>query len=228
MKIADDIVLFIPACGLGTRVEARGLKPFIHINTVEGESMAIDRVMAQAPNGMDIEMALLKTMGFPRTQRGCTVHFMDSSLGQANTIYQWLRRTRVRNYVLISNCDNRIDTTSIEQGIAMLNRSDGVRGIVYTFMPRIKEDDRWSYVDIDGSYRIKKIVEKKAISTHAVAGVYLLNMFALRMALYPEDIYLSEALARMDGLYAKRALHYEGWNDMDQLAELERGWKQFC
>jgi len=230
MKITDDIVMFIPACGLGTRMTLRGMKPFIHIHdsSETEEAMALDRVVSQAPNGMDIEIALRKDMGCPKLRKEATVHFIDSSIGQANTIYKWLRRTRVRNYVLISNCDNRIDTTSIEQGIAMLSRSDGVRGIVYTFMPRIKEDDRWSYVDIDGNYRIKKIVEKKAISTHAVAGVYLLNMFALRMALYPEDVYLSEALARMDGLYAKRAFHYEGWNDMDQLDELERGWKQFC
>jgi hypothetical protein len=129
--------------------------------------------------------------------------------------------------VLISNCDNRIDTTSIEQGIATLSRSDGIRGIVYTFLPSKEDDDRWSYVQFDGSYRITKIAEHKAISGHAIAGVYLLNMFALRMALYPEDVYLSEALARMDGLYAKRALHYEGWNDMAQLADLENGTKQY-
>lgn len=233
MRITDDIVMFIPACGLGERLAARNSqKPFIHINDGHfsdqpREAMALDRVMAQTPAGIDIEIALRKDSGFPRTQRGCTVHFMDPTTGQADTIYQWLRRTRTREYVLISNCDNCIDTRSIEEGIASLSSADGIRGLVYTFTPTAEGDERWSYLKTDSKHCITEIVEKKAISYEAVAGVYLLNMFALRMALYPEDIYLSQALDRMKGLYARRAEHYEGWNDLEQLADLEHGIKQY-
>jgi ADP-glucose pyrophosphorylase len=199
MKTKDDVVMFIPACGQGTRMAGLGPKPFIHFNVPEGEAMALDRVMAQAPSWMDIEVALRKDMGYPRTQRGATVHFLDSTTGQADTIYQWLRRTRLRQYVLISNCDNRIDTASIERGLLQLDQHTACKGIIFTFIPPKKDDERWSYVRQNGNYKITEIVEKKPISSCAVAGVYLLNSFALRMSLFPEDIYLSETLARMDG-----------------------------
>lgn len=229
MKNIDDIVMFIPACGFGERVKARGQKPFIHLNdpgTLAGKaSMALNRVMEQAPDWMDVEIAIRRDMGTSPLGRSATVHFMEETTGQANTIYHWLRRTRVRNYALISNCDNAIDRASIEDGIQCLG--DRIRGVIYVFQPPVKGDTRWSYVSLDSKHQVLEIEEHKPISPYAVAGVYLVNMFALRMSLFPEDIYLSQALERMDGLYAKKAKHYEGWNDLAQLAELESGTNQY-
>jgi NDP-sugar pyrophosphorylase family protein len=224
MKTIEDIVMFIPACGWGERMKQRGLKPYIYIFE-EKECrhwMALNGVMAMAPEGMDIEVAVRREMGCPDLSKEATVHFMKETTGQANTIYNWLRRTKIRNYVLISNCDNAIDQNSIKTGIALLDR-DKYKGIVYTFKPKKENDARWSYVECDQNTKILRIAEKDPISSEAVAGVYLLNMFSLRMALYPDDKYLSEALARMSGLYALRAQQYHGWNDMEQLEELEKG-----
>jgi hypothetical protein len=184
----------------------------------------MNRVISMAPEKMDIEIALRSDMGCPVLNRETTVHFMNPTSGQARTIYEWMRRTKMRQYILISNCDNVIDQGSILDGFGLLAKN-ACRGIVYTFRPKDAHDDRWSYVKTKGDF-ITKIEEKVVLSTQAVAGVYLLNMFALRMALFDTDVYLSSALDRMDGLLAMPARGYAGWNTMEQLRELETGVKQ--
>jgi hypothetical protein len=226
MKTIDDMCMFVPACGWGRRMESRGLKPYIDIFEGDSQWMALNGVISMAPEGMEIEIAVRREMGCPPLERPVTVHFMGPTAGQAVTVYNWLRRTRIRNYVLISNCDNAIDRASIVEGIKLLDL-DKRKGIVFTFRPTKKNDLRWSYVlrnkFNDGILQIK---EKEPISDEAVAGVYLLNMFTLRMSLDHRDCYLSEALARMPGLVAYRAKEYRGWNDLEQLEELEKGLPQ--
>lgn len=225
MKISDDLVMFVPACGLGERVAARGVKPFLDIHEIKHDRhwMAMNKVIAMAPDEIEVEIALRREMGCPPLDREVTVHFMEPTTGQAQTIYNWLRRSRIHHYTLISNCDNVIDKESIEQGIQMLSTHRHMTGIVYTFHPRIRNDPRWSYVKRGVRGNITYIAEKEPISDEAVAGVYLLNVFNLRMSLSPEDIYLSQALARMQGLYGIPVKEYHGWNDLEQLQELEQG-----
>jgi len=226
MKTIEDMVMFVPACGWGKRVASLGVKPFLEIfegDPVHSRSwMAMNGVIGMAPKNMEVEIAVRREIGCPPLNREVTVHFMEPTTGQAATIYNWLRRARIRNYVLLSNCDNAIDIESIEEGIKLLNHN-GRQGIVFTFRPIKENDARWSYVKCNSKGEIQQIKEKEPISSDAVAGVYLLNMFSLRMALHPDDVYLSEALARMQRLYAYRAKSYRGWNDLEQLEELKRG-----
>lgn len=223
----EDYVFFIPACGLGERVKVRGEKPFIDMATHRAPNgdmlIALDKVMTQAPEGMDIEIALRRTMGCPALERCAMVHFMEPTRGQADTIRLWLQRTRLKEWVIISNCDNWIDPEDIKAGMKMLRDYRHIQGIVFTFTPVRDIDYRFSYVDCDANGVIRKIVEKQVISKHAVAGIYILNMFHLKQAIRDGDLYLSETLARMHKLIAFKAEKYMGWNDMEQLEELERG-----
>jgi hypothetical protein len=222
MKSIEDIVMFIPACGWGERVKARGEKPFLYVQEPDRSWFALNEVAAMAPDKMEVEIALRREMGCSRFHRNVTVFFMDETIGQAQTIYRWLQRARMRQYVLISNCDNAVDQESILYGLKILD-VDRFKGIVYTFQPIKENDTRWSYVQTSPKGLITQIAEKEPISKSAVAGVYLLNMFDLRRALEPDDRYLSTALGRMRGLYAHRVKIYRGWNDLEQIDELEHG-----
>ena len=217
-------VMFIPACGFGSRVKELGHKPFLKIM---GES-ALDRVMSMAPLNMDIEVALRADMGCPPVGRRATVHFLsENTAGQAETIWRWLWELFEddSDWVLISNCDNLIDKTTIAETLDKISMTVS-DGFVFTFTPFHKDDLRFSYVKVDGE-QIIEIAEKKAISTHACAGVYLIKINSLLNALRPKHLYLSEALAAMNLLINVPVKHYIGWNDMGQIEELNAGIVQY-
>lgn len=224
----DDVVMFIPACGLGTRVAQLGHKPFI---MRDPENMALECVLRQTPHDMPVEIALRAGMGCPALSRDVIVHFFaQQTNGQAHTIYRWLKQRAHRNaeWILISNCDNEIDGLTVQATIEQARESkDLPDGYVFTFEPQKIGDARFSYVELSGHDRIVSIAEKTPISQHACAGVYLLNATELKLCLKEEDIFLSEALARMHGLYAVQCQEYHGWGDMQQIAELNNDVKQY-
>src|SRR6185437_9982794 len=156
----EDFVMFVPAAGLGERVKARGVKPFIHVEEKDRNWLAINEVINMVPDEMDVEIAVRREMGCPPLGRETVVHFIEPTSGQAQTVYRWLRTTRLRNFVLISNCDNVIDRKSIIEGIQSLDY-DKCPGVVFTFRPKQKNDERWSYVRKDGVGRILEIAEKR-------------------------------------------------------------------
>jgi hypothetical protein len=225
-----DCVMFVPACGLGTRVAERGAKPFLYLSD-NPSAAALRRVIAQAPDWMPIEIALPSHMGCCILDRDATVHFFkEQTRGQAHTIYKWMEKSDLKHkWTLISNCDNEIDRDSIDGAIYTITNYISVNrclnGVVFTFEPTKHPDDRFSYVQ-SSKGRITHIAEKQSISTQACAGVYLLRTSALDRAIQPDDNYLSQTLARMQELYVWPVKTYRGWNDMAQIMEVETYVKQ--
>ena len=223
----DDWVMFIPANGEGSRVAERGPKHSLMLP--EGIS-AMWKVANMAPYYMQTEIA----MRTPSTDSpnqipvpgNSTIHFMNETLGQANTIYEWLRRTRQRQYVMISNCDNWIDENSVKLGMRLLE-DNRTTCVVPTFRPKLANDKRFSYVQQKSRVANKRLVEHEAVSDQAVAGVYFMHMDQLMAVLWPDDIYLSQAISRMQDFYSFQVEQYMGWGDMDQLNEIEQGLPQY-
>lgn len=219
-----DHVFFVPACGLGERVKSRGIKPFLVLADMP-KSHALQRVVDMAPGFMRIEIALLASYGCMPMDRSVKVHmFGYHTSGQADTIRQWLELSgycdRPDTWILLSNCDATIDRYTINQVLRQKDHPEAV----FTFAPLDKHDARFSYVTVspDTGY-IDRIAEKTVISSKACAGVYYLNAVRLYAALRPSDAYLSQALGRMENLKAVQCREYHGWNDMDQIEELESG-----
>jgi hypothetical protein len=224
----DDWVMFIPANGDGSRVAERGPKHSIILP--EGVD-AMGKVAGMAPRHVQIEIAVRQTLDYGSfavpIPDNATVYFMDETLGQANTIYEWMQRARQRNYVLISNCDNWIDPDSIKLGMRLIEDNRAVC-VVPTFRPINAKDTRFSYTRPRSvADRRLEVVEHKPVSDQAVAGVYMLRWDVLAAALWPDDVYLSQALSRTDAIYAFQVEQYMGWGDMDQLNEIEQGLPQY-
>lgn len=222
-----NCVFFVPACGLGERVKALGPKPFLHVMQAGSSWMALDRVVQQAPEDMPVEIALPAHLGSVPLKRDATVYFFkDQTNGQAHTIARWMAVSRMREWVLISNCDNSIDYETIEKALRLVKGTS--TSIVFTFTPPNSDDNRYSYVEVNGmNGKVYNVVEKHAISPFACTGVYLLRWTSLWTSLKPTDEYLSAALARMPGLQAMQVKNYTVWGDMAQVSEIQRGVKQF-
>ena len=167
---ADDVTFFVPACGLGTRVQERGEKAFLDIN---GYS-ALDLVLGQAPDYVERHVALRKGATYPRTMHGCHVHYFDETSGQAETISRWMLNCRT-TWVLISNCDNAIDTETIEDTLKTCDVYDN--GVIFTFRPLQDGDARFSYVVHDED-DVTSVVEKNPVSHEACACASVLEGLA--------------------------------------------------
>jgi hypothetical protein len=228
----SEWVMFIPANGEGSRVAERGPK---HSLTLPEGVTAIKKVASMAPIPMQVEVAF-RTPPENDTENdtdydvyipgSSTIHFMHETSGQASTIYEWLQRTRHRQYVMISNCDNWIDANSVKLGMRLLE-DNRATCVVPTFRPRMANDPRFSYVKQKSGNLPKQLVEHKPVSDQAVAGVYFMHMDQLLACLWPDDIYLSQTISRMQDFYSFQVEQYMGWGDMDQLNEIEQGLPQY-
>jgi hypothetical protein len=224
----NDWVMFIPANGEGSRVAERGPK---HSLLLPEGITAMRKVASMAPAPMRVEVGLRMppegdTDYDVHIPGDATVHFMQETTGQANTIYEWLQRTRQRQYVMISNCDNWIDERSVKLGMRLLE-DNRATCVVPTFRPMRANDKRFSYVHQKTRVSNKRLVEHEAVSDQAVAGVYFMHMDQLMAVLWPDDIYLSQAISRMQDFYSFQVEQYMGWGDMDQLNEIEQGLPQY-
>lgn len=231
----NEITMFIPACGKGERMleimdampdRVPRNKAFV---AIEGRP-AIDHVLAMRPGKARVDIALPASHGCIPLQCDATVHLIrEETTSQADTIRRWLRDYAADRlgYVLISNCDNVIDKQTINDGIsAVFNRR--CSGVVFTFKPTVRGDERFSYVEAGPDGIVHNVEEGVAVSNMACAGVYFLFLGHLRAELQDGDTHLSQALARLHGLRAMRARHYYAWNDPAQYAELHAGVKQYA
>lgn len=209
----NNTVFFVPACGNGTRIAGEGKhKPYIDIRG----RMALDRVLDQAPEGVERHAMVRHDMGCPPLEKPVVVWMTGPTKGQADTIRRWVEQADAAErwkWAIISNCDNLIDKANIEACLG--------QNTVFTFDPR-PGDTRWSYVAVRSNGSVHRIAEKEPISERAVAGVYILDTKELWQALRPEDVSLSQALARMK-LWAFPVAWYCGWNDAEQLKEVRGG-----
>lgn len=225
-----DTLFLVPACGEGMRVRDRGRKPFIRL--ADGSNV-FDRVIAQATEDMDVHVALrTETSHALRMPRDGTVHFLRSSFGQANTIYQMLQRIETASYewVLISNCDNAIGDDDIVSMMALVEKeraatgvATGINGVIAT--TRSMDEKLFSFCHVYGgkdNVVVRRITEKTEWSPHAICGVYLLRTTALVRLIEDTDVHLSQTLGRMRDLVVFDVRKYEGWNTTQQIEEWER------
>lgn len=221
----NDVALIIPANGLGSRVAEMGPKPFIKLHNQLAIEIVMDMAYSPWHEPIPIHIGLPAHLGCPPLNKPANVHFFDKpTLGQAETIVQIIRRIGRRRYrwILISNCDNKIDLDSVRQAMV---RQRKLNGILFTFEPLKEDDTRFSYVQTT-NMRVKAIAEKKPISNQALTGVYLLRTKTFLQAYQKQDIYLSETLARIDDLVVAKVTRYEAWNDMEQIKEYLGGQRQ--
>lgn len=167
-------VAIIPAAGEGVRFKEAGYttpKPFID---VFGKPM-LDRVIETLPYNIDKYIIVCRSEHEKYLERLTTpkdklqiVRIDRLTDGAARTVLMAIEQGGVHkdSEVVVANSDQYVLYNKDNFEI-IANQIDG--GIILVFP---HSHPRWSYVELDDFFHVKRVVEKEPISNLATAGIY--------------------------------------------------------
>jgi len=132
----SDLYTIIPAAGQSRRFKDAGYetpKPLLQLKRPDGViASMVSHVRRSVPGYV--------TVGFPVGSKVpsdliSSVVFIKETTGQADTVYQMIRRLPNKTSVLILDCDMVIQRSDIEQVIKFLDVYDTVLAVTETFDP---------------------------------------------------------------------------------------------
>lgn len=217
----SEFFVIIPAAGESRRYRDLGhpYKPVIWIRTKEGvDASMLSHVEDTAPAGV-LMVALPRGVKTPQDSRGHVVSIAKTS-GQADTIYQMVRRLPENARVLILDCDMILERRDIETLVRMLDIFDVTVAVTKTFDPNASRVDCVPYP--------MKFVEKQPISEWGIVGARAFKSAGVLSSALEETIaicdklkiepYLSMAMDKYVGTkYAHIIKKYMDWGTPERL-----------
>ncbi len=169
--------IVLPIAGRGSRFSSAGYlppKPMIPVHGVPMIGVVADNVRPSGPHRF-IFLALQEHLDqWPMAETlqqaapGCTIVPVNTvTQGAACTVL--LARDYIDNDqpLMLANSDQWVDV-NIDDYLAGMDRA-GADGLIMTMTA---DDPKWSFVGLDASQMVTRVVEKQVISTEATVGIY--------------------------------------------------------
>lgn len=167
--------IVIPMAGHGSRFSKAGYKDPKPLIPVLGQPMielVIENLKPSAPHRFIFICQAEHLKNYPlrealmRHAPGCEIlEVSEVTQGAACTVL--LAKPFINNAdpLMIANCDQYVDV-DMDTYLAALGDADGL------IMTMKADDNKWSFIELDVTGRITRVVEKEVVSNEATVGIY--------------------------------------------------------